>query len=259
MTATNTKAQIAKAMRDAIPARGAKNELPNLTDDQLWQLFLKWRGGESTASIAMWSHDHVNSGRSLDSWNTSLKRFKKRIAHILVALPLADPARPAAGKVLPLTPAQDFSPTTDLARLDVLIRDYHELITGWTKEAKETGIVNKDLAKHQQAMAALLKTKDKLETSARSRPPEPVISPERQASLQGKWSALTGLSNVDKMEAAIDECLLQAEEHVMTLEEHPDGSHTIRPPTESERIKDLALGICGGLAVKPGADLEEIG
>ena len=103
-------------------------------------------------------------------------------------------------------------------------------------------------------MAALLKTKDRLEASARSRPPEPEISLERQASLQAKWSILCGMINVDKMEAAIDECLLQAEEHIMTLEEHPDGSHTIRPVTESERIKDLALGVCGGLAVKLDAD-----
>jgi hypothetical protein len=44
----------------------------------------------------------------------------------------------------------------------------------------------------------------------------------------------------------------------VALEEHSDGSHTIRPVTASERIKDLALGICGGLALRPGADVEEI-
>ncbi len=254
------KEQILKAMRDAMPTRGSKNELSNLNDEQLWQLFLKWRAGEPTASIAKWCHDNLNSARSADSWNTSLKRFRKRIGHILVALPLASHSSPASsgGKVLPFSRVQDYAPTTDLARLDVQITDYHVLINRLTREANETGIPNKDLSKHQQAMAALLKTKDRLETSARSRPQEPEISPERQARLQDKWSAVCGMIDVDKIEALLNEFLLQAEPLIQTLEQHPDGSHTIRPATESERVKDLALGICGGLAVRPGADLEEI-
>ncbi len=132
------------------------------------------------------------------------------------------------------------------------------LINTLTREANETGIVNKDLAKHQQAMAALLKTKLKLEEAARSRPEEPQISPERQARLQDKWLAVCGMIDVDKIEAMLDEFLLQAEEHMLTLEERPDGSHIIRPATESERVKDLALGICGGLAVRPDMNQEEI-
>ncbi len=176
----------------------------------------------------------------------------------MVALPLAGQSSPAASRATALPLAYDFVPTTDLARLEVQIRDYHELINKLTREANETGIVNKDLSKHQQAMAALVKAKMKLEESARFRPEESEISPERQARLQGKWSKLCGMIDVDKIEAAIDQILLQAEEHVMTLEEHPDGSHTIRPTTESERIKDLALGICGGLALRPGTNAEKI-
>ncbi len=253
MTTTNTKVQIVKAMRDAIPSRGSKNELSNLTDEQLWQLFLKWRAGEPTASIAKWCHDNLNSERSADSWNTSLKRFKKRIAHVLVALPLAGSSSPTAtgGKVLPLPGVQDYAPTTDLARLEKHISDYHLLINRLTREANETGIVNKDLARHQQAMATLLKTKMKLEESARARPEEPEISPQRMARLQAKFSKFCDMIDADKMEKAIDEFLIQAEERMLTLEQRPDGSHTIRPATESERVKDLALGICGGLAIRP--------
>lgn len=259
MTATNTKEQIIKAMRGAIPSRGS-NELLNLTADQLWQLFLKLRAGESTASIARWLHSSLNSGRPIDSWNTSLKRFKKRIAHILGALPLAAPVHSfTAGRtMLPRVPAYDSAPTNDLERLEVQIRDYHELINKLTREANETGIVSKDLSKHQQAMASLVKAKLKLEESARSRPPESEISPERQAKLQGKWSKFCGMIDVDRMEALLDQLLLLAEPLMQTLEVHSDGSYKIRPRTESERIKDLALGICGGLSVKPAADVEEL-
>ena len=113
------KEQILKAIRNAIPSRGSKNELAKVNDEQLWQLFLKWRAGEPTASIAKWAHNQLNSERSVDSWNTSLKRFKKRIAHLLVALPLAGPPSPARSRGTVPPVAYDFAPTTDLARLEV--------------------------------------------------------------------------------------------------------------------------------------------
>src|SRR5208337_4824700 len=100
----------------------------------------------------------------------------------------------AGGTTFPRVPAHDDSaPTTDLVRLEIQIRDYHELINKLTREANETGVVSRDLSKHQQAMTALVKAKMKLEESARSRPEESEISPERQARLQGKWSKLFGM------------------------------------------------------------------
>jgi hypothetical protein len=249
--------QILKSIREAIPKRGPKNLISELADADLWSIFLQWRSGKSTRSVASWASESLKPQRSAESWATSLKRLRPKIVHLLIALPLASAPNtlPLPSQKAPSFSVRELEDSSDLERIDASIREYEEIVHRMIGDAKQTGQPHKDLAKHQQALASLHKVKLKIREHLLKNPPtENEITPEERSRWQSTIDRLLARTDANELLEATRRFMDGLEDLVQTLEVYEDGSYTIRPRNEAERISDWQLGICGGMGTNPFKD-----
>lgn len=216
---------ILKQLRDCSCIRGKQRTwISDLTDDQLYDLFLRLRNGENAKSIARliqtaWG---VNPKSSVHSISQGVLKFKKRITHLLIN-PTFEGQNICADH-LPEFP--DFENT--LESLDYIARLHRNRIKSMLEEEKRTGVKYPYLNRDLQALAALEKVIIKQKTFEMF-----YDDPAKRKKLEGfqknvgdkfsAWMEKTGDEGRERMVNALGKFMKHIEEHSMLIETGPDG------------------------------------
>lgn len=149
-TKQNMVAQLRKFA--SVPGK-QRTWVSELSDDHLYELFLKLRTGEGATSIGRHAQKawKVNPRSSAHSMSQGVLKFKQRIAHLLLLTSQSFPQE-ASGLALPVGSGDA------LETMEAIARQYEARIQSMIAEEKETGMrypyINRDL----QALASLRKT-----------------------------------------------------------------------------------------------------
>jgi hypothetical protein len=145
---------ILEQLRERACVRGKQRTwISELTDEQLYELFLRLRNGEGAKSIARYAQQAwaVGPKSTTHSVSQGILKFKKRIAQLLITAP--------AERSLPSVP-HDFSdgdPPEDLEDLMHIAQLQSERIRQMMAEERETGVRVSNLNREVQALTALSK------------------------------------------------------------------------------------------------------
>jgi hypothetical protein len=151
---------ILKQLRDRSCVKGKQRTwVSDLSDDQLYELFLRLRSGENAKTIARYIREAwgINPETTVHSISQGVLKFKKRIAHLLIT--------PTAGKgdVYPEHFTGDSAPESTLDALDEIATLQRNRIKDMLAEEKKTGIryphLSRDLAALTMLEKQLLKAK----------------------------------------------------------------------------------------------------
>lgn len=222
------RTEVLEAIRRAVRSRkGSSNFVTELTDEVLWDLFLRLRAAERDKVIARWLHNEHGVGANPQSVTVSLGRLKKRLAAFLLNPMAAQGVEPSKKQVN----AEALPPpkSTDLEEMDTILEQYGTLIHSLLGAARETGHPHRDLSKHAQAFASLSKARLKMEEAAHNRPPNRREYAVRDARMQTQWEALTGDWDDEERNSMIDmtqRFLERVEKEVVVLKKLGDGPWT---------------------------------
>jgi len=149
------KTYITKQLRERASIRGKQQTwVSRLSDEQLYQLYVKLRNGESAKSIAKhiqkaWK---VSPRSTVHSVSQGILKFRGRIPDLLEI--------DAPPRVAPPPPQRSsFNPddVDDLMGLELIIRGQRERIERMMREERELGVKHANLSRDVQSLAALAK------------------------------------------------------------------------------------------------------
>jgi hypothetical protein len=108
----------------------------DLTDEQLYELYLRLRSGENAKTIARYIREAwgINPEATVHSISQGVLKFKKRIAHLLIT-PTAE-----EGDSYPGPHSRDFNPEDTLESLDYITRIQRDRIIAMIEMEKESGV-----------------------------------------------------------------------------------------------------------------------
>ena len=202
--------------------------ISELSDDQIYELYLRLRSQESAKSIAR--HIQNNWGVKVSSTPHSISqgilKFKKRIAHLLVAGIV--PQNITHTKAL-----QTFDgPLNELEKLARVADLQYARIERLMAEEEKTGIKNSYLSREIQALTtinkAILKTKAWIKLHGNYDPLNEQIEARKQKKLKKQFDRFLANSTVEsrqRMIKASERFLELIEERAITLEKGPDGEY----------------------------------
>ena len=216
---------ILKQLRDCSCVRGKqKTWISDLTDEQLYDLFLRFRNGENAKSIArlIQSAWGVNPESSVHSISQGVLKYQKRIAHLLIN-PTAEGQDICTGH---LNESPDSENT--LESLDYIARLHRKRIKTMLEEEKRTGVKFPYLNRDLQALAALEKVILKQKTfeifyddPVKRRRMERLK--QRASDKFDAWMEQIGDEGRERMAKALGKFMEYAEEHSVPMERGPDG------------------------------------
>jgi hypothetical protein len=214
---------VIEQLRERSRVRGKeKTWVYELSDDQLYELFLRLRNGENSKSIARHIQDAwgINPESSAHSLGQGIGKFKRRIAHLLIT-PTMDEGNSCP---TPFTcPSEDT-----LESLEQIANLHRARIKAMLEEEERTGVRYPHLNRDLQALSTLQKLiiKQKVFEKFHDDP----VKQRRMAGLEKevgeRWGALMdewGEEGRMKMVTAIDRFLELAKEHSVPTEIGPDG------------------------------------
>ena len=208
----------------------------DLTDDQLYELFLRLRSGESSASIARRAQEgwKVSPRSSAHSVSQGILKFKQRIAHLLLLS-----SQPSPGAVstldLPLGLEEDA-----LETLETIAQQYEARIQRMIAEEKETGVryphINRDL----QALASLRKAilKQKEWDSTHDDPLKRKEYERMEKRMDRRFKGLLeylGDDGQDRLIQSMDKFLELVEKEALPMYRKGDGTYTLSDPEERQK------------------------
>ena len=202
-----------------------------LTDQQLWELFLRLRNGESAKSIARyvqtWGMLPESTTHSLSQ---GVLKFKKRISHLLLTPPLQDAD----------LSADDTEPLDTLEEIERITRLQADRINKMMAEERETGVRYSNLSKELQSLSALTKSLIKAKDfSMRHEGMDPIETKRRERMerrIDRRFKNLmSGMSEDGKsaMVEAADRFLQLCEEDALILHVDKDGRKRLVKPGEN--------------------------
>lgn len=216
---------ILQQLRDRSCIRGKmRTWVSNLSDTQLFEVFLRLRRGENCKSIARFVREAwaVSPESSIHSLSQGLIKFKKRVAHLLIS-PTA-----AKGNSCPTLNGRSCTTEDTLESLDQIAQLHRTRIKTMMEEEKTTGVRYPYLNRDVQALAQLQKLiiKQKVYEMYRDDP----LKRKRMIGLENdikkkfdSYMKQTGEDERIRMVNALDKMLQRIEEHAFTEEIGPDG------------------------------------
>jgi hypothetical protein len=231
------KEHIIKQLRECAAVYGKQQTwISELSDDQLYKVFLKIRGGESCASIARFCQQQwgVKPKSTIHSLKQGILKFQKRIAHLLVTV--------------------SGSPTVvDCSHNDSLVThncieslEYDERIAAqlrrrierMIKEESEAGFTQQNLGREILALTTLEKTIIKQREWFLRHPGEDPVEKKkelkRQESITNNFKGYIENSTAEGKEHLIEatsKFLEMCEQNAVTLEIDDDGNYSVLNPS----------------------------
>ncbi len=226
---------IIKQLRDRSCVRGKQRTwISELSDDQLYEVFLRLRSGESAKQISRYIQKKwgVFPESTPHSVSQGILKFQKRIAHLLLA------PSPESGSLPTSHGCEGGDKLKGLEGIEHITELQLERINKMVQEEKETGIRHTSLSKDIHALSALTKTLTKAkEWEMVHEGVDPVkrykLERERER-LQQRWSSLMdelGEEGRNKMIEATDRLLEGVKKETVPLQLGPDGKYH---PVESD-------------------------
>jgi len=196
----------------------------DLSDDQLYELFLRLRSGENAKTIARYIREGwgVNPETTVHSISQGVLKFKKRIAHLLIN-PTAE-----EGDSYPGPHSCGFHPEDTLESLDYIARIQRDRIITMIEREKESGVKHPYLSRDVQALATLQKVilKQKAFEMLHDDPVKQKRWAQRERGVQKKFDIMMKQIGDDeriKMAGALGKFLEWADQNAITGEIGPDG------------------------------------
>lgn len=227
------KTYIIEQLKKNASVRGKqKTWVSELSDDQIYELFLRLRKDEAAKSIARYIQKawKVNPGSSAHSISQGVLKYKKRIAHLLLD--------PPSEKTLDVTPNDENDAYLDhIEGMERIARLQLNRIRQMVAEEEETGIKQTSMSRDIHALTALIKaiTKAK-EWEMVHGGADPVklrrIEKKKQRINSGFGALMqsVGEDGMDRMTKAMGIFLELAEEHAVPAEIGPDGKLRLVKP-----------------------------
>ncbi|NOR25449.1 MAG: hypothetical protein GQ542_13895 [Desulforhopalus sp.] len=130
--------------------------ISQLGDDEIYELFLRLRSGETAKSIARYVQHAwgVNPNSSVHSISQGILKFKKRIAHLLLTPPSVSNS--------PLVNLEETSQLEGLEGMERIAQLQLARIERMINEEQETGIKHTSLSRELQALSTIMKCQMKL-------------------------------------------------------------------------------------------------
>jgi len=125
-----------------------KTWISNLTDEQLFDVYLKIRNGDSSRSIAIYIQNtlQIQTNSSIHSMAQGITTFKKRIVHLLIQMPeQSETSEKPIG----------IDDTDALKKIEIMAERYEARIKKIMEEESQTGIRYPYLNRDIQSLAAL--------------------------------------------------------------------------------------------------------
>lgn len=206
-----------------------KTWVSELEDDQLYELFLRFRKNETGKSIGRYIQKawNVLPDSSAHSVSQGILKFKKRIAHLLL--------NPSPDNLSPSTP-----PGLDqIDKLEGLAHLQLERIHQMMVEERETGIrytnMPKEITSLSNLMKSLIKAKEWDIVHEGMDPVKRRRLEEERRRLAGRFTELMdtlGDDGRDRMIKVLKRISELAEEHAVEVEIGPDGEYYVESPRE---------------------------
>jgi len=228
---------ILEQLRERACVRGKQRTwISALNDEQLYEVFLRLRSGESAKSIAGYAQQawKVKRNSSVHSLSQGILKFRRRISHLLVNQSTASGAAtgdPTVGNEIEL---DDLESMERIARLQL------ERIQRIMEEEQETGIKHAALSRDIHALTALIKAVTKAkEWTFVNEGIDPVKRrrfERMQQRFAERWTqAMDELGDAgrNRIVKAIDSFLEEAEKHAVTVEVGEDGEYHLVEPDKS--------------------------
>ena len=208
-----------------------KTWIPELNDDQLYEIFFRLRNNEPAKSIArhVQNNIHVQSQSSIHSISQGVLKFKYRISRLLIT-PHADS----------FSTSESYSDDlNDIEGMEYISRLQLNRIRSLMAEEESTGIKHPALSREIHALTALNKaiTKAK-ELEIKNGSADPVINRKfkrKKAVIESKFNSLMdklGPDGRDRMIIATEKILKLAEENALTVEVNSDGEYSFVDPDD---------------------------
>lgn len=207
-----------------------------LTDEQLYQLFLRLRSGESAKSIARYVQKSwgIKPNSSIHSISQGVLKFKRRVAHLLLSPP---------SEVIGSTPTAEFVGTEQVEgteAIEHIVQLQLERIHRMMDEEEETGVRHGSMSREIHALTALTKALMKAkEWDLVHEGNDPVRRRRLERMKRGfeeRFRALVGSMDEEGMQRVLkaSEMFLEdAERHAVEAEVGPDGKLQLVKPDES--------------------------
>ncbi len=145
---------ILQQLRECSCVRGKQRTwVSDLTDERLYELFLRLRNGENAKTIARFVQKGwgVNPKATAHSISQGIIKFKKRVAHLLIT-PTTERGNKFSGYS-----TQDFTSEDTLESLDHIANLQRARIKAMLEEEEKTGIKYPYLNRDLQALSTLQK------------------------------------------------------------------------------------------------------
>jgi hypothetical protein len=195
-----------------------------LSDDEIYELFLRLRRGQSAKAIARHFQkvQGINPESTVHSISQGILKFRRRIAHLLLSPPL-DSTSPTDLKVLEEAALLEGPEGVERIAQLQLAR-----IERMMTEEEETGIKHTSLSRELQALSTLMKCQLQLkEWDIKYEAADPVKRRALERTKKRLAARFTGLIDStgggDRLLKATQRFLELAEEQALTIEVGPEG------------------------------------
>lgn len=209
-----------------------KTWVSQLSDDQLYEVFLKIRNGENARAIARHVQKawRVNPKSSLHSLSQGILKFKERIGHLL---PLSSVTGEIKYNDLHLPPDGD----DPLETMENIAVQYEARIKRMIAEEKESGVKYPFISRDLQALASLRKAilKQKEWEATHEDPLKRKRRKRMEKDLDWRFRAVMdnfGEDGRDRMIRALNRFLELAEQKAVPMYRKADGTYTLTDPEE---------------------------
>ncbi len=223
------KAYLIEQLRELSHVRGKqKTWVAELTDEQLYELFLRLRNRESAKSIARFIQKSwgVLPESSIHSISQGIGKFQKRIAQLLLTPPAVD------------IPTEELETMDDtLEGMERIAKLQQSRILQLMRDEEQMGIRHPDINRAIQALTSLSKaiTREK-DWEIKNNGLDPVRQREWERKRKKfdarfkNWVESMEDESKENMVKAIDKLLEECEKSAMTLEVDKDGKQRLIRP-----------------------------
>ena len=207
-----------------------------LTDEQLYQLFLRLRSGESAKSIARYVQKSwgIKPNSSIHSISQGVLKFKRRVAHLLLSPPSEGICSNCSAEFVGTEQVEGTEAIEHIVQLQL------ERIHRMMDEEEETGVRHGSMSREIHALTALTKALMKAkEWDLVHEGNDPVRRRRLERMKRGfeeRFRALVGSMDEEGMQRVLkaSEMFLEdAERHAVEAEVGPDGKLQLVKPDES--------------------------
>jgi len=230
------KEYIIKQLRECSTVRGKQRTwVSELSDDQIYELYLRLRKSQSAKSIAKHIREAwgLSPDSSIHSISQGILKFKKRIAHRLLN------PQPETENFVATIDTENVSCMTGIEGLERIYKCQLNRIDQMMREERETGVnyphLNRDIQALSALSKALIKAKEWEILHANDDPVKVRQREKKDRKIKAQWNTMMsriGDDGRDRLIKTMDRVLELIPQHTKTLIVDENGEYHLEGPEE---------------------------